>query len=142
MGRLTQAELAYRIRGACMRVARKVRLDASSLPPHLFTVLVHVEHEPRTATAIAQSEHVTPASMSRTVCDLEARGLISRDRHPTDGRTQLISLTEAGRAELQRIRSQRDSWMRAHIASCTPAEREILAQAAAILDRFVRGEER
>lgn len=122
-----------------MRVARKVKLEASGLAPHLFTVLAQCEHEPRTATDLAQCEQVTAASMSRTIAELEQRGLIARLPHPTDGRTRLISPTDAGRAELAAGRRRRDTWMQERLAECTDDERRTLEQAATILERFVGG---
>ncbi|GAB3703085.1 MarR family winged helix-turn-helix transcriptional regulator [Mariniluteicoccus flavus] len=142
MARVTQAKLAYELRVACMRIARKVRYEGSGLAPHLFTILAQVEKQPRTATELAAAEQVSAASMSRTVVELEQRGLITRVRHESDGRTRLISLTGAGHRELAENRRQRDTWMRDRLAACSPAERAVLSEAAAILDRMVCGDAR
>ncbi|OYN87464.1 MarR family winged helix-turn-helix transcriptional regulator [Parenemella sanctibonifatiensis] len=131
------AEVAHRVRHACMRVTRKVRYEASALPPHLFTVLAMLEGGPRTAAELAHREQISAPSMSRTIKDLTTRGWIDRTPHPTDGRQQLLDLTEEGRAELKAARQQRQGWMVKRLVSSTPEELDILERAAAILHRLV-----
>jgi DNA-binding MarR family transcriptional regulator len=45
---------------------------------------------------------VHPASVTNAVDRLEAQGLVRRDRHPTDGRTTLAAITDAGRDVVER----------------------------------------
>ena len=45
---------------------------------------------------------VHPASVTNAVDRLEAQGLVRRDRHPTDGRTTLAAITDAGREVAER----------------------------------------
>ncbi|MFD0918973.1 MarR family winged helix-turn-helix transcriptional regulator [Saccharopolyspora rosea] len=52
---------------------------------------------------IANRLTVHQSSVSRQVRALEADGLVSLARDPADGRSCLISLTEAGRAEAERL---------------------------------------
>ena len=42
-----------------------------------------------------------PTSVTNIVDRLEADGLVLRTPHPTDGRTTLVSITDAGRAKLE-----------------------------------------
>lgn len=139
MSHVPQAELAHDLRVACMRVARRVRYEASGLAPHLMTTLAGVEHGPRTATDLAADEQVAAASMSRTVAELEQRGLIARAADDADRRTRPISITEAGARELAANRAQRDGWMLQRLGECTAEERRVLAEAAAILERMTGG---
>ena len=44
---------------------------------------------------------VHPASVTNAVDRLEAQGLVRRDRHPTDGRTRLATITPAGRSVVE-----------------------------------------
>jgi len=41
---------------------------------------------------------IHPASVTNIIDRLEAQGLVRRSPHPTDGRTTLAEITEAGRA--------------------------------------------
>lgn len=45
---------------------------------------------------------VHPASVTNAVDRLEAQGLVRRERHPTDGRTRLATITPAGRSVVDR----------------------------------------
>ena len=45
---------------------------------------------------------VHPASVTNAVDRLQAQGLVRRDPHPTDGRTTLAAITDAGREVVER----------------------------------------
>ncbi len=47
---------------------------------------------------IGERLQVHPTSVTNTVDRLEADGLVTKERHPTDGRTTLATITDAGRA--------------------------------------------
>jgi DNA-binding MarR family transcriptional regulator len=86
---------------------------------------------------LAAAERVRPQSMSQTIGDLEAEGLIARHADPSDGRRTLVELTEQGRAALEAERRQRDGWLARAIAEeLSPAEQELLARAAELLRRL------
>ena len=53
--------------------------------------------EPRTGRELAADLITDPPFVSVIVDDLEARGLVKREPHPTDRRAKLIKLTAAGR---------------------------------------------
>ena len=73
--------------------------------------------------------------MTRTLAALDALGLVSRTSHPTDGRQVLVSLSQLGRQEVLETRRRRDAWLARRLATLTPAERDVLARAAAIMNR-------
>jgi DNA-binding MarR family transcriptional regulator len=54
--------------------------------------------EPVSMTALGTAQDLTPRSMTVLVSGLEKEGLVTRARHPADGRVTLVSLTPAGRA--------------------------------------------
>lgn len=132
-----QLRLAHDLRVACLRIARKIRYQATDLSPHLVSVLAAVEKSPQTAGQLAAAEQITPASMSRTISQLLDRDLVTREHSPDDARQLLISLTDKGRTQLTENRRRRDTWMANRIAGCTAEERKVLAQATTILERFV-----
>ena len=52
---------------------------------------------------LARASNVTAGSMSTMVGRLEKLGLISREQHPDERRSDVLSLTDAGRAKLKDI---------------------------------------
>jgi len=103
-------------------------------------VLARLERDgPSTTSSLASAERVRPQSMSQTVADLGAAGLVVRTPDPTDGRRILIDITERGRATLEEDRARRDGWLASAIeADLTPEEQEILERAIAILHRLAQ----
>lgn len=128
--------LAHELRVACMRIARRARQESGGLAPHLFAALAPLELEPRTATWLADREQVSNASMSRTVKELEALGLLVRAEHPTDRRQRVLTVTDAGRQALAESRRRRTSWMARQLEACSTEELEVLTTATAILTRM------
>jgi DNA-binding MarR family transcriptional regulator len=58
---------------------------------------------PLAPSALADHLRVPPTSISRHVARLVDAGLVRRVAHPQDGRSYLIELTSAGRAEVETI---------------------------------------
>ncbi len=130
--------LASDVRMACQRVSRRVRFDnAHEIAPHQFGVLVKLLHEPRTAGELATVEQVSAPSMTRTLNGLCDAGLARRTEDPTDGRRQLVSLTDEGRAVVARTIASRDDWMVRRLEGLSRDELTILRQATDLLDRVI-----
>ncbi|WP_426565667.1 MarR family winged helix-turn-helix transcriptional regulator [Angustibacter sp. McL0619] len=91
---------------------------------------------PMTPRELAVREKVQPPSMTRTIAALEQLGLVDRTDHPSDGRQVLVSLSAHGATVVRETRKRRDAWFAKRLAEATPAEREVLAQAAVILNRL------
>jgi DNA-binding MarR family transcriptional regulator len=86
---------------------------------------------------LAVAERVRPQSMTQTVSDLEADGLIARHTDPADGRRTLVALTEQGVQTLEQDRRQREGWLARAIAEDLSAEeQQVLTQALALLRRL------
>jgi DNA-binding MarR family transcriptional regulator len=86
---------------------------------------------------LALAEHVRPQSMTQTINDLEADGLIARSPDPTDGRRSLIALTDRGREALEEDRHQRDTWLAKAISSdLSDHEQQQLAAILGLLRRL------
>jgi DNA-binding MarR family transcriptional regulator len=137
---LRSASLAAELRVALMHTSRRLRNERSSddVTPGQYTVLAVLDrHGPLTPREIAAHEKVQPPSMTRTLAALEARGLVTRTDHPTDGRQVLMSRAEQGRREVVETRRRRDAWLARRLAALDPEEREVMARAAAILSKVV-----
>lgn len=121
-----------------MHTSRRLRLERSTddVTPGQYTVLAVLDrHGPLTPSEVAAHEKVRPPSMTRTLAALEELGLVARTGHPTDGRQVVMSLTPDGRREVVETRRRRDAWLARRLAALDPAERDVLAQAAAILSK-------
>ena len=129
-------ELATELRLACMRISRRVRFESTdTLAPHHFSVLARLEESVRTPRELATIEKVSAPSMSRTLGCLEEDGLVARTAAPDDGRSVLVSLTDAGRTALSETRELRNEWMSSRLADLSLEEREVLRRASEILAR-------
>ncbi len=130
--------LANDLRIACQRVSRRVRFESSDeLAPHLVSALSHLKKTPRTPGELADLERVAPPSMTRTVNSLVEKGLVARDDHPSDGRSKVLQLTDAGRAVMNRIARARDDWMLHQLEGLTKEEQNLLKEATKLMNRVL-----
>ncbi len=134
------ASLAADLRVAVTRTTRRVRAERSSdaITDGQYAVLAKIDCDgPQTPRALADFEHVQPPSMTRIVNALVGAGLATRADHPDDGRQVLVDITAAGRAEIKETRRRRNAWLARRLADLSPQERDVLAEASAILLRVV-----
>lgn len=134
---ITPAALASELRVPVMRLARRLRLERSSEDYTLnqLSAMAVLDREGElTVGELAAIERVKPPSMTRTVNSLVEAGLAVRRPHDTDGRQVLIGLTDLARAVLAEDRRRRDQWLTQRLDELDPAERELLARVASLLD--------
>jgi DNA-binding MarR family transcriptional regulator len=128
------------LRIATFRLARRMRTQRAvdSMSDGQFAVLAGLFiHGAHTLTELADRERVSAPAMNRTVNCLQDAGYISRSADESDGRKVVIDLTDEGRAVVDETARRRDAWVEEALAEIEPAEREILAQAATIMQRMV-----
>ena len=131
--------LASTLRISVMRLSRRLRSERSSegLTVSQLSVLGIIEREgPLSPSQLAAMERVQPPSMTRVIAALEELGLVRRDRHSTDGRQSVITLTEHGSDLLVEDRSRRQAWLARRLEELSPAERDALRVAAPIIERL------
>jgi DNA-binding MarR family transcriptional regulator len=121
------ALLASELRLILGRLIRRMRSEGR-IPIAQLAVLGRLDRGgPATVSALATAERVRPQSMSQTVSELEADGLLTRRPDPTDRRQLLVELTDAGHATLADERRHREGWLARAIAEdLSPAERRAL----------------
>jgi DNA-binding MarR family transcriptional regulator len=131
------ALLASELRLIVGRLIRRMRAEGR-LPLAQGAVLGRLDRGgAATVSALAAAERVRPQSMSQTVSELEADGLVSRRPDPTDRRQLLVELTDAGHATLADERRQREGWLARAIAEdLSGAERAALERAIESLRRL------
>jgi DNA-binding MarR family transcriptional regulator len=88
---------------------------------------------------LAAHERVQPPSMTRVVVALEGMGLVTRTPHPTDGRQVIIGLTPAADELLSAEARAREAWLSERLHELAPEEREVLREAAVIIDKLASG---
>lgn len=91
---------------------------------------------PQSIGQLASAERVRPQSMSQTLAELEAEGLVERSADENDGRRTMIALTGDGRTALSDDRALRDGWLSLSIATLSPAEQALLGDAVELLERL------
>ena len=130
------AAIADRLHSAAIHLLRRLRRtdgDAGLTGPQSSALSVLVFGGPAKLTDLAAAEQVRAPTMSRLVGDLEVLGLVQRRTSAEDARAVLITATDRGRALLDQARASRLKHLTASVARRTPAEREILAEAADLL---------
>ena len=135
----TDMDLPGAVRLACMRLARRLRVERGSDDMTLsqMAVLGTLDrHGPSTVGELAHIERVKPPSMTRIVNSLVEAGMVDRRPHETDGRQVVVDLTDDARAVLAEDRRRRDAWLARRLVELTADERALLAAAAPLLDRL------
>jgi len=96
-----------------------------------------VEEGPISNAELAAGEYMRPQSTHEMVLFLEEGGLVARRPDPTDRRKLLIEVTADGRRIVSELMEIRHEWLAAAIeGALTPAEREMLAIAAGLMQRI------
>ena len=93
-------------------------------------------HQAMTPGELAEHEKVQPPSMTRVIAVLEERSLVLRSPHPTDRRQVILTVTEEGRAVVQRVRRRKDAWLAQRLAELSTEERATLRAAVPILEKL------
>lgn len=136
------AELASRLRVAGWRFARRMRRESDpGITPTLHAALGTIDlHGPMTIGQLTTHEHVRKPTMTRTVQALEAQGLVARTSDPLDGRVSWLQVTPEGKKLLQRARRRTDEFLARRLHGLRPEERELLSEAAGLLERLAEGD--
>ena len=85
------------------RLVRAVR-RAVEHPTGVRVLSLLDEHGPLGISALATADRCSQPTMSGTVTALVEADLVTKTANPDDARSSLVALTDAGRAELTRVR--------------------------------------
>ena len=136
---LDAATLAPELRLAVTRFSRRLRsqrVDESVTITQLLALFTLRRHGAMSAGELAAYERVQPPSMTRVIASLEHLGLVTRTPHPRDGRQVVIDLTPKAHELLEAEVRAREVWLSARLERLGPREREILQEAAAIMEKL------
>ncbi|MFW5472047.1 MarR family winged helix-turn-helix transcriptional regulator [Knoellia sp. CPCC 206450] len=110
-----------------------LQLPGGLSPTDVTLLKVLEDHGDARSGFIAERLHVGPSVISRQLVTLTAEGLVERRRDPADGRAELVSLSEEGRARLASLRRAYVERMREHF---TDWDGETATGAARTLDEI------
>ena len=139
MSNAQRREAADRIHSAAIHLLRRAReVDAAAMgvsTARASALSVLVFGGPRTLTALAGAERVTPATMSKLVQAMEAEGLVRRERDTDDGRAIALHATARGRRVLERGRARRLDLLEELLADASEKEIAAIRTAAEAVER-------
>ncbi|MGC9220977.1 MAG: MarR family winged helix-turn-helix transcriptional regulator [Solirubrobacteraceae bacterium] len=128
--------LQHELRVVLGRLIRRLRCE-HRFPLTQAAVLGRLDRDGgHSIGTLAARESVRPQSMSQTVCELEAAGLVSRQPDATDARRTQVLITARGRAALDEDRNAREGWLRNQIDGFSAEEQETLRHAVSLLRRL------
>ena len=132
-------DLAGRLRLTVVRTARRLRQETGTdLSPSLTAALSTIErHGPLTPGEVATRERIQRPTATRVLARLEEQGLIDRMPDVRDGRSSLLTASEAGRDLLAELRTRKTAFLAARIEDLDDEDRATLERAADILERML-----
>jgi DNA-binding MarR family transcriptional regulator len=137
------AALAARLHSVTIHLLRRLRAEdeaAGLSPARLSALSVLVFGGPRTVGALAEAEQVRAPTMTRLVSSLEADGLVSKRRDPSDGRVVHVEATDAGVRVLEEGRARRVAHLESLLDGLDAADRGVVGEATSILERVTHGD--
>lgn len=111
---------------------RAPRLDPK-IDPIGYPLMFNLLHEPRRLSEIAERVHLDISTVSRQVSSLVSLGLIAKVADPSDGRAQMLTLTDEGQQMVIDIRAVRNRWLGEVVTDWSDAD---LATFDTLLTRF------
>jgi len=139
---------AIALTAAMRRLRSRLRLEsppglAELTMPQALALARIVEEGPISNAALAAGEYMRPQSTHEMVLFLEGRGFVKRRADPSDGRKLLIKVTTSGQRVVSELMGLRHQWLTGAIESdLSPAEQEMLAIAATLMERIASSRDR
>jgi DNA-binding MarR family transcriptional regulator len=134
----SRTAVADALHSAAVHLLRQVRaedVESGIGPAKLSALSVLVFGGERRLTDLATLEQVRPPTMTKIVAGLEASGLVRRRSDPDDARAVRIVATARGQKLLVDGRRRRVARLAQGLSTLLPEELDVLAHAAAILER-------
>ena len=130
--------VADALHSAAIHLLRGVRKEDERTgvgPARLSALSVLVFAGPMRLGALARIEQVKPPTMTKVIAGLEASGLVRRRADAKDARAVRLEATRRGTTLLHEGRRRRVERLSAALQALAPEEVDILARAAAIIER-------
>jgi DNA-binding MarR family transcriptional regulator len=125
--------------GLCIRQLRQRQAQGDLSLPEASALKRLDRSGPTSVTELAKAEQISVQSMGTTLGSLEARGLVERQPHPSDGRRSVLSITKSG----IRVLGDKHNGRAEHLAKAlsngfSPAELRQLMVAAPLIERLAQ----
>jgi DNA-binding MarR family transcriptional regulator len=130
--------VADAVHSAAIRLLRGVRQEDERTgvgPARLSALSVLVFAGSMRLTDLARIEQVKPPTMTKVIAGLESHGLVRRRPDAEDARAVRVQATPRGTRLLQEGRRRRVARLAAALEELTNEEVDVLARAAAIIER-------
>ena len=125
--------------GLCVRQLRQVQVRGDLSLPQASALKRLDRGGPTSVTELAKAEQISVQSMGTTLGALEARGLVERHPHPSDGRRSVLSITPAGARVLgDKHNGRAEQLAKALSSGFSPAELRQLMAAAPLIERLAQ----
>ncbi|MGD9961123.1 MarR family winged helix-turn-helix transcriptional regulator [Nocardioides sp.] len=115
------------------RLVRAVRRLSDSPGAAIRVISLLDEHGPLGVGELARIDRCSQPTMSGAVNSLVQRGWVAKTPDPDDARATRVTMTEAGRTELSRVRSLNADAVAARFATLPDHDVRDLATAVAVL---------
>jgi DNA-binding MarR family transcriptional regulator len=125
--------------GLFIRQLRQMQAEGDLSLPEASALKRLDRSGPTSVTELAKSEQISVQSMGTTLAALEARGLVARHPHPSDGRRSVLSITRAGtRALGDKHNARAEQLAKALSAGFSPHELRQLMVASPLIERLAQ----
>lgn len=119
------------------RLNRRLQAATGGLSHGLLSALAVVaKRGPIRLSDLAQLEGVSAPSMTRTIAELESRGLVERRSDPDDGRAVLVEVASAGETAITEARATRAQVMQELLDGLTADDARALGTVLPALERL------
>jgi DNA-binding MarR family transcriptional regulator len=140
-------ELSTSLRSLVSALHKALRKQMSSVNTYSMTEMETIGHLMRKPvllpTELAALTRVTTQSMSAILKKMEEQGMIIRRPAKDDKRKWYISLSSAGKKMVEKIRYDKDEWLKDTIEeTLSVKEKDLLKKALPILNKLVKTGER
>jgi DNA-binding MarR family transcriptional regulator len=135
----TTAETAARLRRAVTRLNRKLRASAlGGVSPAQASMLASIAKLANPSLGdLAVAEQIQPPSVTRLVRDMLGEGLVTCSPDPEDRRCTRVSLSAAGRKELDTIRKKKAEFIEERLLTLNAHDQRRAREAAAFLEALL-----
>jgi DNA-binding MarR family transcriptional regulator len=123
---------------ASTRLSRLATRNVNTLPHAAMRVLGRLDELGQARISeLAKADRCSQPTMSNLVQRLEEQGWVLRVQDPADSRASLISLTDAGLAELRSARRQAGEALSAHLSQLPATDLATLEDAVAVIHKLL-----
>jgi DNA-binding MarR family transcriptional regulator len=123
---------------ASSRLTRMATRDVNTLPHAAMRVLGRLDELGQARISeLAKADRCSQPTMSNLVQRLEEQGWVRRAADPADSRASLISLTDAGLAELNSARRQAGALLASRLHQLSATDLTTLEAAVAVIHKLL-----